>query len=164
MGVTIHYQLRVASVEGIPPLLDEARQFAAARGWRVHEIDRRPVNQYRFGRPIEDGYIGPASGVVIEPDEHCEPVWLEFGSDLIACAWTKTAFAGSEVHQQVVALLDALVPHVEDLIVEDETDFWETRDPSVLSKHLQTRAELEEDRIEWARAERGLAGGQPDPN
>ncbi len=167
MGITIHYQLRLANAAALPPLVAAAREFATARGWPFHEIEGRPVEQYRpVGSPRRT-YVGPASGVIIQPDEYCESVFLEFGTDLIACASTKTAYAGAEVHAEVVALLDALAPYVASLEVEDETGFWPTRDPSALRKQMLTRDELRQERLERIFSEpgaRGARGGQPEPS
>lgn len=146
MGVTIHYRLELSHHAQLPALLAAAREFANARGWPIHEIDDASLlspNIFPFGG--QDGG-GSGSGVVIVPDEHCEPVMLVFGPDLVAIASTKTQYAGAEVHMDVVSLLDALTPHVLSIDVTDEAEFWQTRDASSLRRRLMTRDELRAER------------------
>ena len=40
------------------------------------------------------------------------------------------------MHEQVVELLDALVPYLEELVVEDEGEFWSTRDHERLAENI----------------------------
>lgn len=146
MGITIHYRLELSDRGQLAAVLAAARQFALARGWPVHEIADAPfgpTSTFPFGTRE---HAGPGTGVAIAPDEYCEPVLLVFDTDLVASASTKTEYAGSEVHTEVVALLDALTPHVASMDVTDEAEFWPARDPSALRRRMMTRAELREER------------------
>ena len=72
------------------------------------------------------------------PHERCEPVRLEFDGDLYIQEFTKTQFAGPDVHIEVVTLLRQLAPHFTALIVEDEGEYWERDDRQVLARHIDT--------------------------
>jgi len=55
-------------------------------------------------------------------------VRLEFDEDLYVQEYTKTQFAGPEIHIAVVTLLRTLEPLFEKLGVIDESEYWETGD------------------------------------
>ena len=68
--------------------------------------------------------------------EDCDPVRLEFDSDLYVQEFTKTQFAGVQVHMKVLELLKALRPLFRDLSVEDEGEYWETGNLQGLAEHM----------------------------
>ena len=74
--------------------------------------------------------------MVISIAEDCDPVRLEFDSDLYVQEFTKTQFAGPQVHLKVLELLKALRPFFRDLRVEDEGEYWETGNLQGLIEHL----------------------------
>ena len=89
-------------------------------------------------------------GIVISP-ENCEPICLTFLKDGRLCApfyppieidgfphvFTKTQYAGIEVHLDFLKLLKALNrKYFSELKVDDEGEYWETEDEEHLSKRF----------------------------
>jgi len=77
-------------------------------------------------------------GIVLYPSEDCEPVRLEFDRDLYVQEYTKTQFAGVDMHLKVVELLRVLKPFFRALRVQDEGEYWETGDVRILTEHMDT--------------------------
>ena len=70
------------------------------------------------------------------PGNDCEPIKLEFDNDLYIQEWTKTQFAGAEIHLTVCDFLHAIEPYFETLKVNDEAEYWDTGDIKLLKQHL----------------------------
>jgi hypothetical protein len=68
--------------------------------------------------------------------EDCDPVRLEFDSDPYVQEFTKTQFAGAQVHMKILELLKSLKPLFRDLNVEDEGEYWETGNLQRLAEHM----------------------------
>jgi hypothetical protein len=83
-------------------------------------------------------YIGPTKGIVVYLHVNCEPVRLEFDRDLYIQEFTKTQFAGVHVHVQALKLFKAVQPLFLHLSVEDEAEYWETRNTQTLTEHFET--------------------------
>lgn len=82
-------------------------------------------------------YIGPTKGIVVYLHVNCEPVRLEFDRDLYIQEFTKTQFAGVHVHVQALKLFKAVQPLFLHLSVEDEAEYWETRNTQTLTEHFE---------------------------
>lgn len=61
---------------------------------------------------------------------------LEFDRDLYLQEFTKTQFAGVQIHLGVLKLLKAIQPLFRNLKVEDEGEWWETKDTQILTEHF----------------------------
>jgi hypothetical protein len=137
MGVTIHFEGSLHSATALHESLEVARHFAKANGWQVEVIDS-PTATLRRVRDEEDwDYVGPVKGLALFPGPDCDPVRLEFDRELYVQEFTKTQFAGLDTHVKVVELLRALEPFFAELKVEDEGEFWETRDREGLKGHVE---------------------------
>jgi hypothetical protein len=79
--------------------------------------------------------------------EDCDTVRLEFDRDLYIQEFTKTQFAGIDCHLKVVDLLRAIQPFFRELKVEDEGEFWETKDRAVLVEHMEWSRRVIEDEL-----------------
>ncbi len=55
-------------------------------------------------------------GLVLYPHNMSEPVWLQFGDDLVLRDSVKTQFAGADVHIEIIRLFDALKPILKSLV------------------------------------------------
>jgi hypothetical protein len=111
----------------------------------------------------EWNYSGPVKGIVLYPGEYCEPVRLEFDRDLYVQEYTKTQFAGLETHFKVVELLTGLMPFFRNLRVQDEGEYWETRNVQMLTGHMkavQNVIDAELDKNPSARAKVKRADGR----
>jgi hypothetical protein len=120
-GVTIYFEAAAKSATDVPGVLGIANEYAKARGWKVAEA------------PSAAGKLG---GIVLFPHNMSEPVWLQFGDDLILRDSVKTQFAGADVHVEIIRLFDALQPVLKSLAIKDEGEYWEKRDRALLENHL----------------------------
>jgi hypothetical protein len=96
-----HYR-PVACDEG-PIAVRPAIRFGARLDDRVtDEINEANVKLSRVDENERDyDYLAPVSGLKLIPGNDCEPIKLEFDSDLYVQEWTKTQFAGAEIHLTV---------------------------------------------------------------
>jgi hypothetical protein len=149
MGITIHYSGKLDDPRVLPDLLTTARHFCFQRKWKYFDIDDRIIGKLEDGTPVDD----VMRGVVIQPHPENESVWLTFNQSGELCFYhadskpsrywkqegnfTKTQFAPIDVHMSICELLhlirDKYFPGLE---VNDEGEYWETGDPSVLADHL----------------------------
>lgn len=137
MGVTIHFEGRLRDRAAMENLLQFARQFASERGWVTDEINEPNVTLSRVDENERDrDYVGPVRGLKLIPDNDCEPIKLEFDNDLYVQEWTKTQFAGAEMHLAVCDFLRRIEPYFETFKVNDEAEYWDTRDIELLKKNL----------------------------
>src|SRR5262249_45870600 len=118
-------------------LLQFARRFASEHSWVTDEINEVSVKLERVDeneKPYD--YFGPVRGLKLMPRDDCEPIKLEFDSDLYVQDWTKTQFAGAEMHVTVCAFLHAIENYFETFKVNYEAEYWDTGDVGLLEKYL----------------------------
>lgn len=128
MGLTIYYSGIIKDVKLLPALVAEVQDICTIMDWRSHEWDDFDLK-----------------GIVFTPPE-CETVTLCFTPEgQLMCpqmkqfnipydgAFTKTQFAGPELHQVLVHLFHHLsktyFSHFE---MKDESGYWETGDEKKL--------------------------------
>jgi len=140
MGVTIHYEGQLIDEEAFCGLVDVVLKFSDERGWATERIESQEVTLLRVRDEKEWDYVGPVKGVAIYPHVDCDSICLEFDRDLYLQEFTKTQFAGAEIHVKVIELLKAIRPFFRELKIEDEGEYQETGDLQLLRSH-----------IEWAR-------------
>lgn len=136
MGVTIHFEGQLKNDAAYQELLEEASSIAKVEGWSSEAIESEVKTLSRVRDEQDWDYVGPVKGIVISIAEDCDPVRLEFDSDLYVQDFTKTQFAGPQVHLKILELLKALRPFFHDLRVEDEGEYWETGNLQGLIEHL----------------------------
>ena len=136
MGVTIHFEGQLKNEAAYQELLEEVSSIAKAEGWSTEASESEVKTLSRVRDEQDWDYVGPVKGIVISIAEDCDPVRLEFDSDLYVQEFTKTQFAGPQVHLKVLELLKALRPFFRDLRVEDEGEYWETGNMQGLIEHL----------------------------
>ena len=136
MGVTIHFEGSLPDEGSFTTVLSIARNHAKRYGWKVETIDAPDVLLQRVRGEHDWDYRGPVRGIALYPHEDCDPVRLEFDKDLFVQEFTKTQFAGIDVHRQINELLRALAPHFRDLRIEDEGELWDTGDVELLQTHF----------------------------
>ena len=136
MGVTIHFEGQLKNEAAYQQLLEEVSSIANAEGWSSEAIESGITTLSRVRDEQGRDYVGPVKGIVISIAEDCDPVRLEFDSDLYVQEFTKTQFAGVQAHLKVLELLKALRPFFRDLRVEDEGEYWETGNLQGLTDHL----------------------------
>jgi hypothetical protein len=137
MGVTIHFEGQVKDEAAYLALLKVATAFASRHHWPVQRIDLKEVTLLRVRDEQDWDYSGPVKGIVIHPHEDCDPVRLEFDRDLYMQEFTKTQFAGAQIHLQVLELLSTIELFFRELKIEDEGEYWETKDLQLLESHIE---------------------------
>src|SRR5262249_26471344 len=75
-------------------------------------------------------------GLLLQPHQNCDPLRLEFDSNLFLQEFCKTQYAPIEVHVQIVNLLRHLEPEFSGLRVDDEGEYWSSSDLPTLRRHL----------------------------
>ena len=135
-GVTLHYEGAAKNQKAITSALATARAEAQRLGWKVADANEASASITRTIDDIEAPYRGTLTGIVIYPHPMCEPLYLQFGSDLFLQDFVKTQFAGADVHIAIVELLHKLEPYFQTLAVEDEGEFWGTADRTKLLSNL----------------------------
>jgi hypothetical protein len=136
MGVTIHYEGQLTSEATYQDLVGLVSSIAKAEGWSIEPIESDKVTLQRVRDEKDWDYTGPVKGIVVYLHEDCDPVRLEFDRDLYLQEFTKTQFAGVQVHVDVLKLLKTIQPFFRNLNVEDEGEWWETEDTKILTEHF----------------------------
>jgi hypothetical protein len=136
MGVTIHYEGQLTSEAAYQALVGLVSSIAQAEGWPTQLIASGEVTLLRVREEKNWDYTGPVKGIVVYLHEDCDPVRLEFDRDLYLQEFTKTQFAGVQVHIEVLKLLKAVRPFFRNFNVQDEGEWWETENTEILTEHL----------------------------
>jgi hypothetical protein len=137
MGVTIHFEGKLRDRAAMTDLLQFAGRFASERGWGTEEISEANVKLSRIDENERAcDYLGSVSGLKLIPGKDCEGINLEFDNNLYVQEWTKTQFAGAEIHCTVCDFLQAIEPYFETLKVNDEAEYWDKGDIELLKKYL----------------------------
>jgi hypothetical protein len=138
MGVTIHFDGQLLGEDAFRNLITTANAFATTHGWLTERIESEQTTLMRVRDNEEEwNYSGPVKGVVLYPSDDCDPVRLEFDTDLYVQEFVKTQFAGPETHVKVIELLRVLKPFFRNLRVEDEGEYWESGSVQALTKHMK---------------------------
>jgi hypothetical protein len=138
MGVTIHFEGQLASEQAYRELVELASSVAKSEGWRTELIASDEVTLLRVRDEKDWYYTGPVKGIAVFLHDDCDPVRFEFDKDLYVQEFTKTQFAGPEYHLKVIDLLRTVQPLFGELKVDDEGEFWDTGDRSILQDHFKT--------------------------
>ncbi|MEZ5775886.1 MAG: hypothetical protein R3D33_14620 [Hyphomicrobiaceae bacterium] len=141
MGVTIHYELVVASSDAAFAVLEAARAFAAEQEWDVESVDIEDGEKTYMFDEVEEPYRGPLWGVVLRPHQDCESLAIVFGANGVAQDYCKTQFAPVEVHVSAINLLKQLAKHCESLSVRDEGEYLSSGDREHLAQRLTEHAD-----------------------
>lgn len=144
MGVTIHFEGQLKDQAALHDLIAAAEAFAQEQGWRTELIESDKATLLRVRDEENWDYVGPVRGIVLYPHLDCDPVRLEFDRDLYIQEFTKTQFAGAEIHLKALELLRRIVVFFKEFKVEDEGEYWETGNAQLLADHLsQSRKAIE---------------------
>lgn len=135
MGVTIHFQGRLKSQTDYEQVIQKAEAFAVSNNMTYQKFEEDNKLLQRIKDEEEWDYTGAVKGIKIKPNQGCEPLWLEFDRDLYVQDFCKTQFAGIDIHILIVSFLKSIATHFEQLDVNDESEFYETADFSLLEEH-----------------------------
>jgi hypothetical protein len=137
LGVTVHFEGRLRGEQAFADLLRRVEEIAKAKTWLTEKFRNYEVTLLRVrGDEEEWDYKGPTKGIVIYLHEDCDPVRFEFDRDLYIQEFVKTQFAGVSVHLELIKLLRDIEQFFEELKVEDEGEYWETGNETVLADHI----------------------------
>jgi hypothetical protein len=147
MGVTIHFQGQLISEQAFRELVELVSSISKAEGWRTELIAAAEKKLLRVRDEKDWDYTGPVKGIAVYLHSDCDPVLFEFDKDLYVQEYTKTQFAGADYHIKVVNLLKATQRLFREFRVEDEGQFWDTGDRTILQNHLDTIQRVLEDMV-----------------
>lgn len=151
MGVTIHYGGKLKEASELQSLIEEVRDIALEKGWNHFVFENKFENDQFTIAPDLDTLFG----IMITPKDS-EPMCFSFLSDGRMCGiinfnvitinnaidedlafslFTKTQYAGFEIHKQLIVLLDHIsTKYFVDFKCSDEGQYWETRDEDLLKE------------------------------
>jgi hypothetical protein len=135
MGVTIHFEGCLRDEAAYENVIQTAKVFAAREGWGWQAINEARTKLERVRDEKDWDYVGPTRGIVLHPHEDSEPLRLEFDASGFVQEFIKTQFAPAAIHIIVVELLHEIAPHFLNLTVEDEGEYWESRELETLDRH-----------------------------
>ncbi len=147
MGVTIHFEGKLRNEAAYRHLMVIARRIAELRGWPIKMIDQPGVTLQRVKDEKDWDYVGPVRGLELQPHENSDPLRLEFDRDFYVQEFVKTQFAPVEVHIAIIEFLRGVSDDFEFLEVEDEAEYWDTSDVTILRRHIDACARAIDERI-----------------
>jgi hypothetical protein len=137
-GVTLHYEGVAKDRTSAAQALSMARTEAQRHGWKVEDATVTNASITRVIDEVEKPYNGSLTGIVIYPHPMCEPLYLQFDSDLFLQDFVKTQFSGPDIHVSIVQLLRKIQPYFREFKVDDEGEYWATGDRTKLLKNLDS--------------------------
>jgi len=150
MGLTIHYNGRFKQGASLPDMIEEVKNVAEVHQWKYHIYD----TDFPRDSLGKEEYNDRIYGIQFTPPE-CESVQFTFlsngrmgsafglqcyGHDTTAkeheylyMLFTKTQFAGPEIHKFVVELFRYMQDkYFDEFNVMDEAEYWETNNEEKL--------------------------------
>ena len=153
MGLTLHYRGRFKQQASLHDMIVEVQNIAEVNTWSYSIFNEEFPAPGLPVYPIQDELYGMILNI-----PHCEPVFLCFASDfnlanpvwleaasqgkledpeMLYLVFTKTQYAGAEIHKKVVHLFKYLShKYFDDFIVADDGQYWETGDPLILDQQF----------------------------
>ncbi|MDZ4708005.1 MAG: hypothetical protein SH818_06340 [Saprospiraceae bacterium] len=154
MGLTLHYRGRFKAQAALPEMIAEVKNIAEVNSWRYTIFNEEFPEPELQSNPIQETLYGMIMNI-----PQCEPVFLCFASDLhlvnpvwlepasqgqledqemLYLVFTKTQYAGAEIHKKIVHLLKYISQkYFDDFIVADDGQYWETGDPLILDQQFK---------------------------
>jgi hypothetical protein len=145
MGVTIHFEGQLSSIERLDKLIETAKNFAEENGLDYFLFSEGNKLLQRVKDEQDWDYEGPTKDIQIQPDENSDPVILEFDENGYLQEYCKTQFADVSVHIFVVSLLRQIERFFQNFLVVDEGEYWETSDINNLQQHIDNCFQAIED-------------------
>ena len=123
MGVTIHFEGRLKTVNDLDKVINLGLEFAKRKSSDVIKLDSTDKLLRRVKDDKDWDYQGEVKGIQFQPHENSDPLVLEFDKDFYIQEYCKTQFAGISTHIEVVQFLREIEPHFENLVIVDEGEF-----------------------------------------
>ena len=160
MGLSIHYQGKFKNAKLLPSMIEEVADIAKNNGWEYFIFENEIPDAQFTETPDKDNLYG----ICVSPPK-CEMLSFSFLSNGKMCGveklqinkelenieddeylyflHTKTQYAGIEIHKKVILLFDYLnANYFEEFELNDEGEFWETRDEVLLTKNFNNYTNL----------------------
>ncbi|MBW8048779.1 MAG: hypothetical protein FVQ77_00250 [Cytophagales bacterium] len=152
MGLSIYYKGKFRSNASLSKMIDEVKDTAEIHKWKYHIFKRTfPVKCFGKKSFNEDIYGCLFSPPQSEPVMLCflsngimaNPFMLEYylktgnekDKELIYSIFTKTQYAGVDVHKTIINFLRHVSKkYLQDFSLTDEGHYWETGDEKLLEK------------------------------
>jgi hypothetical protein len=144
MGVTIHYKGQLKSPDSIADLVVEVADICQTKNWKYHYIDE-----------TEKDPIGVVlRGIHFKPHEKSESVFFAFDTEGYLCnflsmilgmkrdakqqwVFTKTQFAGAEIHMEIIHLLTYLKKkYFKKMTISDEGGYYPDNNQELLQNRI----------------------------
>lgn len=154
MGLSFHYRGRLKSPELLQPLIEELTDIAKANDWRYFVFD----TEFKNGKFTDKPQKVDIYGIAITPPgtdmvsfsfasngKMCNVLTMQSNNDLddleadefIYYLSVKTQYTSVEIHKKLILLFDYINnKYLEDFILDDEGQFWETRDEKLLEANF----------------------------
>lgn len=160
MGLSFHYNGRIADKKLLPKLIDDLEDIAKLHKWKYEILDALfPEDEEQINDYNQNVY-----GICFTPPE-CETVFVSFlsngrmSSPMLLDFWgkaenapekdylymlsVKTQYAGAEIHKLLMGIFHFLnKQYLADFELYDEGDYWETGDDTLLYKNFKQNAFL----------------------
>jgi len=136
LGVTIHFEGQLFNEAAFRGLIETASAFAKEIGWQIEVLESSSATLLRVRDESNWDYCGPVKGIQLFAHDDCDPIRLEFDRDLYIQEYTKTQFAGVTIHLKILDLLVLIQPFFTTFSVNDEGEYWETKDLTILQEHM----------------------------
>ncbi|MEK6743445.1 MAG: hypothetical protein AABZ15_07545 [Nitrospirota bacterium] len=161
MGITIYAWGRIDRIGDIARLIEDVKRLAGESKWACRIIDddfAEQPNAVLFGQGPDgsaaaiEGSLG-LKGIIVNLDKGTEPLAILFDRSgtltgiIEQLSWVhskeqserftacKTQFGSMDSHVGIIELFASLKEkYITDLIVNDEGDYWETRDRRILAE------------------------------
>lgn len=136
MGVTIHFEGKLKSGKDFDTVIEISKSFAEQNDMSFLIFEESNKTLQRVRNEENWDYIGTTRGIKIEPAINSDPLWIEFDDENYIQDFCKTQFADISIHIKIIELLENIQAYFVSLIVDDEGEYWNTKDKEILKTHL----------------------------
>ncbi|MGA9636873.1 hypothetical protein [Flavobacterium sp.] len=138
MGVTIHFEGKLKSDFEYEKVMLNAKAFAEANRmeYTFFTEEKKILLRHKDGEAWD--YSGPTKGIRIQPHENTDPLLLEFDKNNYIQEYCKTQFATIDIHIIIATFLKSVEENFETLKVNDEGEYWQTADKTILKNRIDT--------------------------
>ena len=163
MGITIHYQGRIADKRKLPQLIEELEEISKVHNWKYYILE----TAFPEGEFPEDEHDESLYGICLNPSE-CEILTFTFlrngrmSGPMQLHSWgqstdeterkylyfnfTKTQYAGPEIHKMIIGIFRYVVDrYLTDFQLIDDAQYWETKDELLLIENFRRNTALIKD-------------------
>lgn len=129
MGLTIYYSGTLKEEASIDELIEEVRDICKVLSWEYHEINNEQLKGI--------SYLAPECEPVFLTFNHeralCSPVLLKYDIQPPTQIFTKTQYAGMDVHKSIINIFRHLNEKYFSVFeMMDESGYWETGDEKIM--------------------------------